>query len=223
MAARGRDPRRHAGSPPALRPLPAEDRGAGRRPQRRRRSPRPSPRLRPAAIRPTAPAEATGETNPCFTGKGSIKEVLDGLRRLSSPRARPTTTSSLPPTATAPRPLGHRNFDAAPSTRWTRPWRSIRSSRIPISCARPPMRRRRTIDKSIADLDEAIRLDASRGDFYMLRGIVFSRRRRSRPAPSSSSTRRSSSIRNRRIGYAKRADSTGRRRTTTAPSPTIPR
>ena len=25
----------------------------------------------------TTPGEATGETNPCFTGKGSIKEVLD--------------------------------------------------------------------------------------------------------------------------------------------------
>ena len=77
-------------------------------------------------------------------------------------------------------------------------------------------------DKAIVDLDEAIRLDASRGDFYMLRGIVFSQKGeldravieldqkvKLDPKPPSASPSAPTSI--------------GRRRTTTAPSPIIPR
>ena len=54
-----------------------------------------------------------------------------------------------------------------------RPWRSIPKQPNSYFMRAAAYEAKKDYDKSIADLDEAIRLDASRGDFYMLRGVVF--------------------------------------------------
>jgi tetratricopeptide (TPR) repeat protein len=124
---------------------------------------------------PSAGAAASVEENPCFTGKGSIKDVLDGCAAFLASGSKDTDKLIA---AHGNRAIGLSatgNFDAA-------------LQELDAAVALDPKQpntyfmraaaydAKKDYDKAIADLDEAIRLDASRGDFYLLRGLVFSQK-----------------------------------------------
>lgn len=124
---------------------------------------------------PAAGPAASAEDNPCFTGKGSIKEVLDGCAAFLASGSKDTDKLIA---AHGNRAIGFSatgNFDAALAEL---------NAAVALDPKQPntyfmraaAYEAKKDHDKSIADLDEAIRLDASRGDFYMLRGIVFSQK-----------------------------------------------
>ncbi len=126
----------------------------------------------PAAAAAEPGSAASVEQNPCFTGKGSIKEVLDGCAAFLASGSKDTDKLIA---AHGNRAIGLAatgNFDAALAEM---------NDAVALDPKQPnsyfmraaAFAAKKDYDKSIADLDEAIRLDASRGDFYMLRGIVF--------------------------------------------------
>ena len=172
----------------------------------------PTPPASPAA---GSAAEHRGE--PCFTGKGSIKEVLDScaafclgletIRRSSPPPMAIARSASRRPAIMMRR---HRD-EQGDRAQTEDPNRYLSGA---------PPTRQEGFRQGHRRLDKAISLDANRGDFYTMRGIDL-RRKAISTKPSRNSTGRSSSIQNRRIGYAKRAEIYRRRRTMTAPSPTI--
>ena len=118
-----------------------------------------------------SPARAE-ETNPCFTGTGSIKEVLDGCAAYLGSGA---TDKDQLIRAHAVRAMAFsaiRDLDAAIAEL---------DAAIAIDASKPNsyfMRAaayaaKKDYDKAIVDLDQAIKLDASHGDFFLLRGIVY--------------------------------------------------
>ena len=125
-----------------------------------------------AALTGQARAE---ETNPCFTGNGTVKEVLDACaafiasgstdkeRLNTAHRVRAMALSAIGDLDTAIAEL-----DAATKVNSSEP-----NSYFMRAAAYDA---KKDFDKAIADLDEAIRLDGKRGDFYMLRGIVYNHR-----------------------------------------------
>jgi tetratricopeptide (TPR) repeat protein len=127
----------------------------------------------PAAAAAASPGSAASvEDNPCFTGKGSIKEVLDGCAAFLASGSKDTDKLIA---AHGNRAIGLAatgDFDAALAEM---------NEAVALDPKQPnsyfmraaAYEAKKDYDKSIADLDEAIRLDASRGDFYMLRGVVF--------------------------------------------------
>jgi len=127
----------------------------------------------PAAAAAVSPGSAASvEDNPCFTGKGSIKEVLDACAAFLASGSKDTDKLIA---AHGNRAIGLAatgDFDAALTEM---------NEAVALDPKQPnsyfmraaAYEAKKDYDKSIADLDEAIRLDASRGDFYMLRGVVF--------------------------------------------------
>ena len=118
-----------------------------------------------------APAQAE-ETNPCFTGDGSIKEVLDGC---ASYLASGSTNKDQMITAHSVRAMAFSaigkiddaisELDEAVKIDTTKP-----NSYFMRAAA---YEAKKDLDKAIADLDEAIRIDAQHGDYFLLRGIVY--------------------------------------------------
>lgn len=129
-------------------------------------------------VEPTTPdnppvdSAATLETNPCFTGRGSIKEVLDACAAfiISGSADKDRIVA-----AHANRAIGlsaTRDFDGAVAE-MNEAIRLDPSEANLYLMRGAAYRATKDFDKAIADVDEAIRLDASRGDFYMLRGMIF--------------------------------------------------
>ena len=141
----------------------------------------PADQAKPPVLIPAEPGRRSGacpgsaasvEDNPCFTGKGSIKEVLDGCAAFLASGSKDTDKLIA---AHGNRAIGLSatgDFDAALAEL---------NEAVALDPKQPnsyfmraaAYEAKKDYDKSIADLDEAIRLDASRGDFYMLRGVVF--------------------------------------------------
>jgi tetratricopeptide (TPR) repeat protein len=122
-----------------------------------------------AALPVQAQAE---ETNPCFTGDGSIKEVLDACAAYI---ASGSTDNDHLITAHSVRAMGFSatsDFDAAIADM---------DEAIKIDATKSnsyfmraaALAAKKDYDKAIADLDEAVRIDAKHGDYYLLRGIVY--------------------------------------------------
>ena len=70
---------------------------------------------------------------------------------ISTPNMRSRSTIAATPISPRARPI-------APSLTTIRRWRSIRNTRTPWSTAASPTRRKATLDRAIADYDEALRL-----------------------------------------------------------------
>ncbi len=128
--------------------------------------------VEPGPGTPPANAAANGETNPCFTGNGTIKDVLDACAAYI---ASGSTDKDRIVAAHGNRAIGlsaTRDFDGAVAEM---------SEAIALAPSEPNLylmrgaayRAKKDYDKAIADVDEAIRLDATRGDYYMLRGMIF--------------------------------------------------
>lgn len=125
----------------------------------------------PVAL-PTPGAQASTETDPCFTGNGSIKEVLDACAAFLASGSTDTNkliaahgNRALGFSATGDYDNAIAEMDAA---------LKLDPSQASIYFMRAAAYEAKSDhDKALADLDEAIRIDATRGDFYMLRGIVF--------------------------------------------------
>src|SRR6476469_7303208 len=126
----------------------------------------------PAAAASSPGSAASVEVNPCFTGKGSIKEVLDACAAFLASGSKDTDKLIAPHGNRAIGLAATGAFDAALTEM---------NEAVALDPRQPnsyfmraaAYEAKKDYDKSIADLDEAIRLDASRGDFYMLRGVVF--------------------------------------------------
>ena len=149
-------------------PVVAEDPAPGNSPKALVITPAEPPT--PAA--PAAGSAASTEENPCFTGKGSIKDVLDGCAAFLASGSKDTDKLIA---AHGNRAIGFSatgNYDAALAEL---------NEAVALDPKQPntyfmraaAYEAKKDHDKAIVDLDEAVRLDASRGDFYMLRGIVF--------------------------------------------------
>ncbi|HEV7462860.1 MAG TPA: tetratricopeptide repeat protein, partial [Methyloceanibacter sp.] len=112
------------------------------------------------------------ETNPCFTGNGTVKEVLDACAAFiasgSTDEDRLNTAHrvrAMALSATGDLDAAIVDLDAAIKVEASEP-----NSYFMRAAAYDA---KKDFDKAITDLDEAIRLDGKRGDFYMLRGIVY--------------------------------------------------
>jgi len=115
------------------------------------------------------------ESNSCFTGDGSIKEVLDACEAYINSGS---TDNDRLIKAHSIRAMGLSatgDFDGAVSEMDTA---------INIDATKPNnyfMRAaayaaKKDYDKAITDLDKAIEMDAKHGDFFLLRGIVYRRK-----------------------------------------------
>jgi tetratricopeptide (TPR) repeat protein len=136
------------------------------------------------ALVPAEPGEASGnsagttvthtetETNPCFSGKGTIKEVLDACAAFiasgSSDKERVVA-------AHGNRALGLsavKDFDGAVKEM---------DAAIALDPKEPNLyfmraaaeRAKRDLDHAKTDIDEAINIRSDRGDYYMLRGMIY--------------------------------------------------
>src|SRR5215475_11413659 len=126
----------------------------------------------PAAAASASPGSAASiEDNPCFNGKGSIKEVLDGCAAFLASGSKDTDKLIA---AHGNRAIGLAatgDFDAALTEM---------NDAVALDPKQPnsyfmraaAYEAKKNHDKSIADLDEADGL-VEIGDFYMLRGVVF--------------------------------------------------
>jgi len=112
------------------------------------------------------------EHNPCFTGDGSVKEVLDGCAAYIALGA---TDKDQLVWAHAVRAMAFsaiRDLDSALAEL---------DEAIKLDATKPnsyfmraaAYEAKKDYDKALADLDEAIRLDAKHGDYYLLRGNVY--------------------------------------------------
>ena len=127
----------------------------------------------PASAATPAPASpASVEDNPCFTGKGSIKDVLDACAAFI---ASGSTDTEKIMAAHGNRAIGLsavKDFDGAVNEM---------NEALRLDPKEPNLyfmrsaayRAKRDFDNATADIDQAISLDAARGDFYMLRGMIF--------------------------------------------------
>src|SRR5262245_47690256 len=115
---------------------------------------------------------AAEETSPCFSGDGSIQEVLDSCAAYI---ASGSTDKDKLITAHSVRAMAFsatKNLDAAVAEM---------DEAVEIDAAKPypyfmraaAYEAKKDYDKAIADLDQAIKLDPSHGDFFLLRGIVY--------------------------------------------------
>jgi tetratricopeptide (TPR) repeat protein len=118
------------------------------------------------------PCPGHAEDNPCFTGEGSVKEVIDACAAYIASGA---TDKDQLVRAHAVRAMAFsaiRDLDSALAEL---------DEAIKVDATKPNsyfMRAaaheaRKDYEKALADLDEAIRLDAKHGDYYLLRGIVY--------------------------------------------------
>src|SRR5262245_24332989 len=118
------------------------------------------------------PRSGQAEDNPCFTGDGSVKEVLDGCAAYMASGA---TDKDQLVRAHAVRAMAFsaiRDLDSALAEL---------DEAIKLDATKPnsyfmraaAYEAKKDYDKALADLDEAIRLDAKHGDYYLLRGIVY--------------------------------------------------
>ena len=123
---------------------------------------------------PTNQAVTDGiQSNPCFNGKGSIKEVLDACAAFI---AKGSDNTDLIVAAHGNRALGlsaTRDFDGAVAEMDEALRLDPKEPNLYFMRA-AAYRAKKDFDNAIADVDEAIHLDAVRGDFYMLRGLIFS-------------------------------------------------
>jgi tetratricopeptide (TPR) repeat protein len=113
------------------------------------------------------------QSNPCFNGKGSIKEVLDACAAFIASGSK---NSDLIVAAHGNRALGlsaTRDFDGAVAEMDEALRLDPKEPNLYFMRA-AAYRAKKDFDKAIADIDEAIQLDAVRGDYYMLRGMIFS-------------------------------------------------
>ena len=119
-----------------------------------------------------SPAAQAEETNPCFTGEGTVKEVLDGCAAFI---ASGSTDKDQLVRAHSVRAMAFsavRNIDAAIAEL---------DEAVKLDATKPnsyfmraaALAAKKDFDKAIADLDEAIKLDGKHGDFSLLRGIVY--------------------------------------------------
>ena len=115
---------------------------------------------------------ASGETNPCFSGKGTIKEVLDACAAFI---ASGSTDKDRIVAAHGNRALGlsaTKDFDGAIKEM---------DAAIALDPKEPNLyfmraaayRAKKDLDKAETDIDEAISLKSDRGDYYMLRGMIY--------------------------------------------------
>jgi tetratricopeptide (TPR) repeat protein len=120
----------------------------------------------------TTPAANNGETEPCFTGNGSIKEVLDSCAAII---ASGETDKERLAAAHGNRALGFsatQNFDAAIAEMdkaiELKP--EIANLYLMRGAA---YRAKKDLDKAMVDIDKAISIDANKGDFYTMRGMLY--------------------------------------------------
>src|SRR6476646_4269706 len=144
-------------------------------------APAPADQTKPPVLVPDSPAAAgtssppsaaSVEQNPCFTGKGSIKDVLDACAAFI---ASGSTDTDKIVAARGNRAIGlsaTKDFDGAVNEM---------NEALRLDPKEPNLyfmrsaayRAKRDFEKAVADIDQAISLDAARGDFYMLRGMIF--------------------------------------------------
>ena len=134
-----------------------------------------TPPATPEAAPPAAgnASEPAKETNICFTGQGSIKEVLEACAAYIATAA--TGDKQHMVIAHSVRAMGMSatgDFDGALAEMNaavdTDPGRA--NSYFMRAAA---YQAKKDYDKAVADLDKAISLDATQGDFFLLRGIVY--------------------------------------------------
>ena len=123
----------------------------------------------PATGDESAPAK---ESNICFTGEGSIKEVLDACAAYiaSNPGDKDRVV-----TAHSVRAMGFSatgKYDDA-ITEMTTAIEVDPAQANSYFMRAAAYETKKDYDKAIADLDKAVGLDATRGDFFLLRGIVY--------------------------------------------------
>ena len=118
------------------------------------------------------PPPGQAEDNPCFTGDGSVKEVLDGCAAYIASGA---TDKDQLVRAHAVRAMAFsaiRDLDSALTEL---------DEAIKVDATKPnsyfmraaAYEAKKDYDKALADLDEAIRLNPKHGDYYLLRGNVY--------------------------------------------------
>jgi tetratricopeptide (TPR) repeat protein len=118
-----------------------------------------------------ASPSAQGE-NICFTGKGSIKEVLDACAAYiaSNPDDKTRLVIAHDVRAMALSATGKYDEAIGEMTAAIELDPTVPNSYFMRAAAYETVK---DYDKAIADLDKAISLDATHGDFFLLRGIVY--------------------------------------------------
>ena len=111
-------------------------------------------------------------SNPCFTGEGSVKEVIDACAAFiasgstdNTQLIRAHSVRAMAFSAVGDLDAAVAEMDAAVKIDGTKP-----NSYFMRAAA---YQAKRDYDKAIADLDEAIRLDGKQGDYFLLRGMVY--------------------------------------------------
>jgi len=120
----------------------------------------------------TVAPSASGETEPCFTGKGSIKEVLDSCAAII---ASGETDKERLAAAHGNRALGFsavQDFDAAIAEMdkaiELKP--DVGNLYLMRGAA---YRAKKDLDKAMVDIDKALGIDANKPDFYTMRGMIY--------------------------------------------------
>ena len=136
----------------------------------------------PPALTPVEPqagetiAPSATETDPCFTGKGSIKEVLDSCAAII---ASGETDKEKLAAAHGNRALGFsatRDFDAA-ITEMDKAI-ELKPEIANLYLMRgAAYRAKQDFDKAMVDIDKAISIDANKGDFHTMRGMIYADQR----------------------------------------------
>jgi tetratricopeptide (TPR) repeat protein len=124
----------------------------------------------PAGMAP--PAAKSGETDPCFSGQGSIKEVLDACAAFI---ASGDPDKEKIAAAHANRALGlaaTRDYDAAIADLDKAIELMPEIGNLYLMRA-AGYRAKQDFDKALADADEAVRRDPKRADFYVMRGMIY--------------------------------------------------
>jgi Tfp pilus assembly protein PilF len=128
--------------------------------------------VEPPQVGETVAPSASGETEPCFTGKGSIKEVLDSCAAII---ASGETDKDKLAAAHGNRALGFsatRDFDAAIAE--LDKAIELKPEVANLYLMRGAANRaKQDLDKALVDIDKAISIDANKGDFYTMRGMIY--------------------------------------------------
>ncbi len=147
-------------------------------------APKAPPAEKAPSLTPVDPAEAgktplgktethvETETDPCFSGKGSIKDVLDACAAFIASGSKDTQKIVA---AHGNRALGlaaTKDFDGAIAEM---------TAALALEPKEPNLyfmraaanRAKKDVDAAGKDIDEAISLKSDRGDYYMLRGMIY--------------------------------------------------